>query len=231
MSLQFLLRSSDEDVERYLNLFTFLPTASIATTMASHAADPGKRKAQHLLAREVLELVHGRDEAIKTRTAHQALRSPTLTSLAQQRSSNPSPEPPSSAQSTPSTGAERTALPSSLVLNTPFSCILYYAGIAPTKSEGARLVAKGGVYVATLRSSPSTAGTADEADESDLVFVQLRDHQKSEAAQEYIVNGMLVFRVGKWKVRVVDVIEDAEFEARGLEAPGWREWRAGQGSR
>jgi tyrosyl-tRNA synthetase len=46
-------------VERYLKLFTFLRLDQIATAMAEHATDPGRRIAQRLLAREVTATVHG----------------------------------------------------------------------------------------------------------------------------------------------------------------------------
>ncbi|KAH9843254.1 Tyrosyl-tRNA synthetase C-terminal domain [Teratosphaeria destructans] len=205
----FLLRSSDEDVARYLRLFTFIPLQQIAATMSEHAADPGKREAQHLLASEVLELVHGREEAIKTREEHRSLRNPSLAALAQQTNmSNGQAELASSA-------SQRAVLPASLVLTTPFSRILYHAGIAPTKSEGARMVAKGGIYVAK----------AESADESKLTFIQIRDQKPAEVSG-FITNGLLVLRIGKWKTRIVEVVEDAVFDERKLEAPGWQEWKA-----
>lgn len=208
----FLLRSSDDDVERYLKLFTFVPTDEISRVMGQHAHDPGKRKAQHLLASEVLELVHGRDEAIKTRKEHEVLRAPSLASLKRQDSTGASRESSNPASS----GAERTILPYSLVLNTPISRILYHAGIASTKSEGARMIAKGGVYIATA-SAPGEGSKLD--------FHQLRDQKPDEVAG-YIIDGVMVFRVGKWKVRVVEVVEDADFDSRSLHAPGWDEWKA-----
>ena len=211
---QFLLRSSDEDVHRYLKLFTFIPTEEITSLMTEHSADPGKRKAQHLLASEVLELVHGREEATKTRNEHHALRNPSLASLGQR--SDTSTEAGSLSTSS---GGERTVLPSSLVLNTPFSRILYHAGIVPTKSEGTRLIAKGGAYVATSDTSASSG------DGGKLHFVQIKD-QKPEDVQGYLMNGNLVVRVGKWKVRVVEVVDDALFDAQELDAPGWSEWRS-----
>jgi len=59
---QFWLNTDDRDVERYLKLFTFLDLGRIASTMADHAAEPGRREAQRVLAREVTATVHG-DEA------------------------------------------------------------------------------------------------------------------------------------------------------------------------
>ena len=61
---QFWLNTDDRDVERYLKLFTFLRLQRIAATMAEHSADPGRREAQRVLAREVTATVHG-DAAAK----------------------------------------------------------------------------------------------------------------------------------------------------------------------
>jgi tyrosyl-tRNA synthetase len=69
---QFWLNTDDRDIERYLKLFTFLRLDRIAATMAEHAADPGRREAQRLLAREVTATVHGdatAEAAIQTSAA------------------------------------------------------------------------------------------------------------------------------------------------------------------
>ncbi|HET7425614.1 MAG TPA: tyrosine--tRNA ligase [Gemmatimonadales bacterium] len=69
---QFWLNTDDRDVERYLKLFTFLRLERIAATMADHSADPGRREAQRVLAREVTATVHGpgaADAAIQTSAA------------------------------------------------------------------------------------------------------------------------------------------------------------------
>ena len=60
---QFWVNTDDRDVERYLKLFTFLRLDRIEATMAEHAADPGRRAAQRLLAREVTAMVHGEEAA------------------------------------------------------------------------------------------------------------------------------------------------------------------------
>jgi tyrosyl-tRNA synthetase len=60
---QFWLNTDDRDVERYLKLFTFLRLDRIATAMAAQAADPGRREAQRVLAREVTATVHGKAAA------------------------------------------------------------------------------------------------------------------------------------------------------------------------
>ena len=191
-------------MERYLKIFTFVPTADIAQVMAEHSNDPGKRKAQHLLASEVLELVHGREEAEKTRAEHQAMRSPNLTSLSNR--TNLSSEQSSSLQA--DAVEDRIVLPKSQVLDTPISRILFHAGLAPSKSEGARMVAKGSVYIASR-----TSGSEDQ----ELSFAQVKD-QKPEDIADLLVDGLLILRIGKWKVRVIEVVDDKKLNTQGGDA-------------
>jgi tyrosyl-tRNA synthetase len=57
-------------VERYLKLFTFLSIEEINLLMAQQRKDESRRLAQHILAKEVVELAHGAAEAAKAGTAH-----------------------------------------------------------------------------------------------------------------------------------------------------------------
>ncbi|KAL8690983.1 MAG: hypothetical protein Q9224_004278, partial [Gallowayella concinna] len=59
---QFFLRSADEDVRRYLMLFSFIPSQDIDALMVEHDKDPSKRVAQRRLARDALEIIHGEAE-------------------------------------------------------------------------------------------------------------------------------------------------------------------------
>lgn len=195
---QFLLRSSDEDVERYLKLFTFVPLSEIDTVMQEHTADPGKRKAQHLLAGEVLELVHGPEEAAKTRAEHQSMRAPTLSSLLKPTS----PQGDTAAGDNSAQATQRIQLPRSMVHNVPYARILFHAGLANTKSEGARAVAKGGAYVAVPADSSKTLESGGEG----LNFVKITSERPADA-QDHVMEGLLVLRLGKWKVRVIEVVD------------------------
>jgi tyrosyl-tRNA synthetase len=59
---QFWVNTDDRDVERYLKLFTVRAKDGpdgLASLLAKHAQEPGKREAQHVLARDVTETVHG----------------------------------------------------------------------------------------------------------------------------------------------------------------------------
>ena len=69
---QFWLNTDDRDVERYLKLFTFLRLDQVADAMAAHAADPSRREAQRVLARQVTATVHGdaaAEQAVQTSAA------------------------------------------------------------------------------------------------------------------------------------------------------------------
>lgn len=59
---QFWLNASDEDAKKWIKIFTFLPPATIDELLAQHETNPGARKIQHALAREVTIFVHGEEE-------------------------------------------------------------------------------------------------------------------------------------------------------------------------
>lgn len=165
-----------------------MPVEDIQTVLREHAADPGKRKAQHLLATEVLGMVHGFEEAEKIQQEHQKMRAPSLASMQSQHA-----EKAGEAESTQENS--RITLSKSQVLNTPIAHILHSAGLAKSKSEAARMVDKGGVYIAS------------NADSEELNFVKVTD-SKAEDIASLLVENLLILRLGKWRVRVVEVLDD-----------------------
>ena len=60
---QYWLNRADAELERLLLAFTFLPRAEVAELVAAHAADPGAREGQRVLAREATRVLHG-DEGV-----------------------------------------------------------------------------------------------------------------------------------------------------------------------
>jgi len=56
---QFWLNVSDEGVEDYLKIFTFLSLPDIAKVITIHTENPSARHAQKTLAREVTAMIHG----------------------------------------------------------------------------------------------------------------------------------------------------------------------------
>lgn len=58
---QFWLNADDEGVIDYMKIFTLLDQETVTDIAARHAENPGARLAQRTLAREVTDLVHGKD--------------------------------------------------------------------------------------------------------------------------------------------------------------------------
>ncbi len=70
---QFWLNVSDEDAEKYIKIFTLLDRKTVEAAIAEHKQDPGQRKLQKLLAREVTVMVHGEKEYDNAVSASQML--------------------------------------------------------------------------------------------------------------------------------------------------------------
>lgn len=70
---QFWLNADDRDVVNYLKYFTFLSIEEILALEEEVTTQPEKRNAQRVLAREVTELVHGREARERAENISQAL--------------------------------------------------------------------------------------------------------------------------------------------------------------
>ena len=58
---QFWLNVADDDAERYIKIFTMLDRETIEALIAEHREDPGQRKLQKVLAKEVTIMCHGQE--------------------------------------------------------------------------------------------------------------------------------------------------------------------------
>ncbi|GAB7338443.1 hypothetical protein MBLNU457_4730t2 [Dothideomycetes sp. NU457] len=200
----FLLKSADADVERYLKLFTFVSMPEIATVMEAHTANPGKRQPQHLLAQEVLALIHGEDVAKSTAEQHRSMRKPSLQSLSadmpQLHDAKAEGDSNKSAAFASDAGKNATIhLPREAVYGRKIAQILASAGIAGSRMDGQRSINNGGVYVGVQPSS---------AKSNELEFVKIRKYEP-DTGDKYLINDkMLVLRLGKWKVRVIKIRDE-----------------------
>ena len=70
---QFWLNVSDADAEKYIKIFTMLDRETIEAAIAEHAEDPGQRRLQKLLAKEITIMVHGQAEYDNAVAASQML--------------------------------------------------------------------------------------------------------------------------------------------------------------
>lgn len=80
---QFWLNTLDDDVARYLKIFTLLPRERIESLIAEHQKDPGARAAHRALAAHVTELVHGPDGLEHAEAASRALFSGDVRGLSE----------------------------------------------------------------------------------------------------------------------------------------------------
>lgn len=215
-----------------------MPLADIQTLMSEHQADASQRIAQHKLAYEVMCLVHSKAEAKEAQKQHAQLftrnRKPQQVSIS--KSSNDSPENSKSSNDSPENSKPEVlsnalnkrapittafnspslniTLPASLVVDQPISRVLYSAGLVGSRSEGHRLCAQDGAYVG---SRPADGGTMGDS----LEFTPCKNWLPR-TTTKYIIDGkILILRVGKWKMKIVHLVSDQEFDAGGLTAPGW----------
>jgi tyrosyl-tRNA synthetase len=131
---QFWLNTDDRDVERYLKLFTFLPLEQIARTLAEHSADPSRREAQRVLAREVTATVHGDPAAEAAVQTSAALFS---------RSADSGELPAEAIADMPERRISRAELPDGL----PVIEVLVASGLASSKSDARRGIQGKGFYL------------------------------------------------------------------------------------
>ena len=200
--------------------------------MEEQAAEPSKRPAQRRLASEVVELIHGLAEAQAVESQAKMLFRPSTPSIpnpvdpqdpaeatAQKPDApyiNPSLNPRAPQTNHTNTPSPHITLPHSLVYNRPIARILYSAGLVSSRSEGHRLALNQGAYIGARpgRKEPMP-------DQVDFVAIK---HWFPEEIEKFIIDGeLLVLRVGKWKVKVVKIVSDEEFEKMGGSAPGWVE--------
>ena len=78
---QYLINSSDEKVEEYLKVFTFLSKEEIEDVMKKHMEKPEERLAQKTLAKEFITDLHGEEEYLKALKITEALFSGNIASL------------------------------------------------------------------------------------------------------------------------------------------------------
>lgn len=220
ISSKFFLRTADSDVHRYLKLFTFEPLEVLETIMEEHNKAPPKRIAQHKLAQEVVALIHGESLASEVEREHKMMFN--RSSVSGLQTNDDGNQPTDDAKKAVSFVGGNSAptssliLPKSLVYNQSVDRILYHAGLVASRSEGHRVVSQKGAY---LGARPGGSGTMGEQ-----VDWSPATHWDGKLTAKYIIDeDTLIIRVGKLRVRIIKIISDAEFEQRGLSAPGWKE--------
>jgi len=137
---QFWINTDDRDVIRFLALFTFLPMEEIGKYGKCEGAE--LRKAKEILAFEATQILHGKEEAEKARSAAKSLFiSPTDSVLALESGTAIVND------SIPTTLMEREKLVPGIAVFKLFEA----AGLAPSGSGARRLIEQGGAYLNNKR--------------------------------------------------------------------------------
>lgn len=182
---------------------------------------PSKRLAQHKLAYEVVELVHGEQLAEEAQQQHDMVFRIPVAAKPVVEQNTADPTEPSSALASPhvtssNAPAPNLILPKSLVYNQPMARLLYHAGLASSKSDGHRLAVRQNAYIASRPGQIKPMG-------DQLEFTPTLTWDPSQTEKFVIDGDTIILRVGKWKVKIIKIVSDEEFKRRGLTAPGWEE--------
>ena len=215
-------------------MFTFLPLPEIVKIMEQQNADPSKRVAQHALAFEFVELIHGRQEAEAVSMQHRQLFRPRESTAEPTPLAQAGRQPPAGHLNSPTASfvnpqagnryapqtnfsnmpSVNVTLPRSLVYDQPFNRVLWHAGLVSSKSEGHRIIKNAGAYVG---SRPGESGPMSD----ELSFTPIKPWTAEKTAEFVQGGSLLILKLGKWKVKLVNIISDEDFKERGLTAPGW----------
>ena len=201
--------------------------------MEEHNKDQSKRTAQHKLAYEFVELVHGLASAHEAEEQHRKffgqkisvtdLRAPakgenkSTGEAGYSTDISPSLNKYAPQSNVENMGPTRITLPESLILGQPPSRILWSAGLVSSRSEGQRLINNRGAHIG------STSDRAGRNMGDGLSFAPISGWKPDETSKYIIDGSLLVLRVGKWKIKVIDIVSDEEYEKTGQTAPGWKE--------
>ncbi|ORY68592.1 tRNA synthetase class I [Pseudomassariella vexata] len=231
---KYFMRRPDTDVENLLRLLTFHPMEKISEIMAEHSRDPSKRVAQHILAYEVVALVHSDQLAKDTQMQHRTLYA-TKTGNTNNGTDELYAVAPSSGQPeraswpddihkvTPTVqkAAEFKVdieLPESLILGKSIQRILHASGLASSASDAHRLTLAQGAYIGGSPGQPSQTNKGMPLGE--LTFTPVKAWFPSDTKNFLIAGKLLILRRGKHFIRVVKMISDEEWKASGKIYPG-----------
>ncbi|KAJ3273552.1 tyrosyl-tRNA synthetase [Terramyces sp. JEL0728] len=130
---QFFRKAPDANIQQLLEYFTLLPVEEIKILMDKHQKSPEEHLAQKVLASEVTELVHGKQEAIKATVMSTVLYESSFESLE------------SNDIHLAFAGSPRLARVN--LIEMPISDFIIQTGALPSKSSVRKMIAGGGLYI------------------------------------------------------------------------------------
>ncbi|MDY6906071.1 MAG: tyrosine--tRNA ligase [Thermodesulfobacteriota bacterium] len=176
---QFWINTDDNDVARFLSLFTFLPTEEIRAVEKLSGADLNSAKA--VLAFEATQIAHGPDEAVKSYN-NAAVNFGAKKIPESLLPSSKIPRGGAGDGADAAGNAPQTEMPQSAIdAGIPAFDLFHTAGLTKSKGEARRLIKQGGAYINDNRVSGD-------------------DYQVTAAD---VVDGKIVLRVGKKRYHTV----------------------------
>lgn len=160
---QFWLNADDKDVVQYLKFFTFLSIEEIQALEEQVATQPEKRNAQRILAREMTELVHGREALERAEKISQALFTGGLENLS---------------------GVEVeegfSDVPSTTISDQEVQLVdlLIQVGAVSSKRQARESIESGAIYINGVRHT-DTSSTVAQLDKLDEKFLVIRRGKKN----------------------------------------------------
>ncbi|EHL01867.1 putative Tyrosyl-tRNA synthetase, mitochondrial [Glarea lozoyensis 74030] len=202
-------------------MFTFLPIKDIDAVVQEHLLDPSARKAQHMLARELVELVHGPHEAKAVEEQHRLLfqkKSANVLDDASEHASSPqisaNPHPDPNYITLNNRPKINVQLPASVLETLSIARIVFAAGLAASATEAHQLVQNHGIQIGGM------AGKAKSSEPGFVIWTKVAAWKNEETAKYLIGGDLLMLKRGKHNVRVIQVVPDEEYTSSGRTYPG-----------
>ena len=180
---QYWRNVQDQDIRRFLLMFTFLPVEE-CDALCAEGKNPNEAKER--LAWEVTALIHGKDEADKALAGAKAAFG-----------------------GSGAVGGDKSAMPQAQLARAKFDAgynvvdLFCDAGLVPSKNEGRRLVGQGGAFVSTQGGAINGGGINDDATCGELEAIG--DIATLIGADRLNADGELIIRAGKKRYCLVKV--------------------------
>ncbi|KIJ39873.1 hypothetical protein M422DRAFT_68690 [Sphaerobolus stellatus SS14] len=133
---QFFIRTSDQDVEKYLRIFSLLSETEIEAIMQEHKSQPELRMAQRKLACEVTEMIHGESGVVQAQAATRLLYDTELSNL-----------DPHDAEKALQHDPRYYSADEKDLFDIPLSKLAAVSGLSRSRGEAVRLIEAGGLYL------------------------------------------------------------------------------------
>ena len=218
----YFMKTPDADIEKYLRMFTFMPVDDINALMVEHWKQPSLRKAQHVLASEFLEIVHGEKIAKETRQQHETIWAKPKAILVGEEADKEEDGTDQKKVGQPTGFDLNTAprshvrLPAHLIYTKSIGKLLHACGLASSNAEGHRLATAHGVYIGGNNCS-KVGPMADN-----LISWGRIDQWYPEKTKDFLIDGKLLFlRRGKANIRIIEVVPNVEYKKSGETFPGY----------